>query len=66
MKSTFVKSSNVVKPIKAFPRFYIAKVFARGLTYQKTKLEPSDRASLFNLASHRCAGFTNVNDKKRK
>lgn len=66
MKSTFVKSSNVVRSTKAFPRFGIAKAFTQFFTGLKTRLETPDRASLFNLASHRCAGFVNMHDKKRK
>jgi hypothetical protein len=66
MKSMFVKSSHVVKSTEAFPRFGITKTLAQLFASSKRRFETPTRALLFDLASHRCAGFININNKKRR
>lgn len=66
MKSTLANSTQTVKPTRAFPRFNVIKILSYLLTDSSTRHEPPARASLFNLASHRCAGFVSTSGKKRR
>jgi hypothetical protein len=66
MKSAITNSTQTVKSARVFPRFNVVKILSHLVTDSSTTRESSNRATLFNLASHRCAGFVSMNDKKKR